>query len=306
MAQYPNTPDIQTITPFANAKVLYVSTSGDDLTALHGRIDKPWATIAAAVAESGNGDMVWVFPGAYIDETFPELATSLTIRLFGAVDWNLKAMIPAYGGLTIIGDDPTICNITNEDSDGSMYSQIYQLDSSSIIRLENITMTDRKNKYNILIEGNSITHLCITNCHFTAEGTNIANDSVGNPSRCVIKKSVFWSNNSTPIIRCGTPSSLNTLIQDSHFGNNGVRHIDLSDAVSTAGSSLTLNGLTFWDDAAAAYMVVGNGNYPVATIAPLLSNADNPMMAVSPIIMSVSDPIYLGITELPQPLNFFF
>lgn len=55
--------------PFVTGKTLYVDdVAGNNSTALTGRIDRPYKTIGAALADAAAGDLIYVRPGTYAEQ----------------------------------------------------------------------------------------------------------------------------------------------------------------------------------------------------------------------------------------------
>ena len=105
---------------FTYSKTLFVDPSGNDLTALEGRQDKPWQTIGAAILYLNDNSKteytIEVFPGVYNQEEywiFKSGNTNTTIKLNG----NVQIISATIGtppdrlidvsdsNVTIIGDD---------------------------------------------------------------------------------------------------------------------------------------------------------------------------------------------------------
>jgi len=96
--QFPDGSRLTSATTFQQPNVLWVSTHGNDRTAIRGDPTRPWRTIGTAITHSISGDAVLILPGRYIVRTVPELGakriaapirvvgrTNLTITGFGGV-----------------------------------------------------------------------------------------------------------------------------------------------------------------------------------------------------------------------------
>jgi hypothetical protein len=53
------------INPISIDNTLFVSTNGNDTTAIPGSLDKKYATIREALSNANPGQLVYVFPGQY-------------------------------------------------------------------------------------------------------------------------------------------------------------------------------------------------------------------------------------------------
>ena len=53
------------VSAYTNGAILYVSTNGNDGTAVIGRQDLPWATPAVAISNAPNDSLVYIMPGQY-------------------------------------------------------------------------------------------------------------------------------------------------------------------------------------------------------------------------------------------------
>ena len=88
---------LDSATTFYQPNVLWVSTHGNDRTAVRGDPTHPWKSIGIAVTNALSGDAVLILPGRYIVRTVPELGATRVaapIRVVGLT--NLT--IAGFGG----------------------------------------------------------------------------------------------------------------------------------------------------------------------------------------------------------------
>ncbi len=97
---------IVTSTNYGN--ILYVSPSGNNVTAQRGRIDKPYATINAAWNAAVNGDVIAIYGG-----TFSETVSNPTLND------GIGITLAFYGGARLIGDVLVTGRYVNIVSDGT-------------------------------------------------------------------------------------------------------------------------------------------------------------------------------------------
>lgn len=83
--------------PLRQANVLWVSTDGDDETAVRGEPGRPWKSIGLAISNALSGDAVLILPGQYQVPTVPELGAeriAAPIRVVGLTN----VTIAGFGG----------------------------------------------------------------------------------------------------------------------------------------------------------------------------------------------------------------
>lgn len=101
------------ISGVAVSKTLYVDTAGNNSTGLRGRLDKPFLTIAAAVAAGSAGDVIEVGPGTFAGTASIVLPANVSLNGSGAEVTIITSTVDLGTGPIIIpGNNSRISNLT--------------------------------------------------------------------------------------------------------------------------------------------------------------------------------------------------
>lgn len=102
---------VTNLTPsLTNAAYLWVDTAGDDDTAVRGVRERPFATIAAAVSASQDGDTIWIGSGSFTNESPVELKQ---LTLIGQ-GWNATKIYSDRTHTLVLTNNCHLCGLRVE------------------------------------------------------------------------------------------------------------------------------------------------------------------------------------------------